>query len=70
MKEFKPNQKYTKSYKTVVAMERAITAKGLEDFRFMVYTFEDGRITPVFILAGDEQHKALQFIHNGFSVVG
>ena len=67
-REFAPQQKYCKSYKTEAAMIRAIEKNGLEKFRFVRYTFEDGRITPIFIL--DDNHEALRVVHIGFAVVG
>tara|TARA_Y100000310_G_scaffold304962_1_gene344639 strand:- start:599 stop:814 length:216 start_codon:yes stop_codon:yes gene_type:complete len=67
-REFTPQQKYTKSYKSEPAMLNAIEKNGFENFRFVRHTFEDGRITPIFIL--DEKREALNVVHRGFSVVG
>jgi hypothetical protein len=67
-REFTPQQKYTKSYKTEAAMLKAIEKNGFENFQFVRHAFEDGRITPIFIL--DADREALNVIHRGFCVVG
>jgi len=67
--EFTPDQKYLKSYKTEATMLKAIEKSGLGEFRFIRYTFQDGRITPVFTLKKDEQYRATEVQLRGFSVI-
>ena len=67
-REFTPQQKYTKSYKSESGMLNAIEKNGFENFRFVRHTFKDGRITPIFIL--DDMREALIVVERGFSVVG
>ena len=67
-REFTPNQKYTKSYKSETALLKAIEKNGFEDLRYVRYTFEDGRITPVFIR--DTTTCPATIAHRGFCVVG
>ena len=71
IREFAPNQKYAKSYKTEAAMLKAIEDNGFENFRFVRYTFDDGRITPVFLLDkySERRCEALDVAHRGFAVV-
>ena len=68
-REFAPNQKYAKSYESETAMLKAIQNYGFEKHRFVRHTFEDGRITPVFIWT-DKDVDPIIFADANFAVIG
>lgn len=61
MKRFTPNEKYTKSYKTVENLDKALVKLGYETLHHILYYFPSGRVTAVFV---DE--KANPVIFDGF----
>lgn len=61
----------TKKYKTVKNLERALSNFNLpQAIRYIECWTEDGHVTAVFVLTGDQKIYAESIARNGFKVVG
>jgi hypothetical protein len=60
--------KYTKTYKTVERLDKAIKDLGLQDNRHLLTYTEDGRCTAVFLYT--KNLNLAYIVHNGFMVAG
>ena len=73
MKKLTINSKYTKTYKTVANLEKALEGLNiaLEGLRYLECWTEDGRVTAVFVNATTYENGIYvsHLAHNGFKVV-
>ena len=73
MKKLTIDSKYTKTYKTVANLEKALEKLNLpSSLRYLECYTEDGRVTAVFtnVTASDNAMYLAHIAHNGFKVVG
>lgn len=61
------NPKYTRTYKTIAGLDKALARFGLDEFRHLLVYTADGRVTAVFF---GEDPVRVQIAHCGFKVVG